>query len=393
MIAKYLKNISFLQHKQFAVVAVVIGETNSYEVVIVNKENTNLSIVEKFTVNHIEGLKEKLTKETPVILSFTGKGIINKQVKNQVGYLKEILFNATVEDFYIYEVIQNSNRFVSLVRKEAIDVIFESFSKEGFAVIDYSIGPFIGFLSKSLIGNDFKSYDSELFFENQYLIGFQKTDIQKESFYMDDEPITNIQIPLFSSLIQHLYPSENVIYDAKVLSSNKEELKCKKVFDSLAIFFGIFFLLTLLISYLLLNFYNKKHVSYESELFNLNQTYNQFKKLESDKLKKQLILQQSGVLKEEFLTYYLYQITSSVPREISLTSATLNPIQKKIKNFEKISFQLNSIQIKGNSISGNAINEWINFLKSEKWVSKVEILDFSNSYRNKGEFTLKLDIK
>jgi len=393
MIAKYLKNITFLQHKQYAIIAVIVGETNSYEVIVVNKEATNLSITEKFIINHIEDLEEQLPKETPVILSFIGKGIINKKVKNQNGYIKEALFSASVEDFYIYEIIQNSYRFVSLARKEVIDVIFESFSKEGFAVIDYSIGPFISFLSNQLINNNFKSYDSELFFENQNLVNFQKTHMKKESFHLENEPITNIQIPLFSSLIQYLHPSENVIRDAKIVSGNKEELKYKKIFDSLAIFFGIFFLLTLLISYLLLNFYNQKHISYESELFNLNQTYNQVKNLEADKLNKQLILRQSRVLKKEFLTYYLYQITNSIPKEISLTNVTLNPIQKKIKNFEKINFRLNSVQVKGNSLSGNSINEWINFLKSEKWISKVEILDFSNSYRNKGEFTLKIDIK
>jgi Tfp pilus assembly protein PilN len=142
-----------------------------------------------------------------------------------------------------------------------------------------------------------------------------------------------------------------------------------------------------------LNYYNDKYVSYESQLYNLNDTYNQVKKLESEKENKTKILQESGILNQNFLSFYMYRIVNSIPNNVGLNSLKVNPTQKKIKNFEKIIFETNTIIISGNSSSSMPINSWVKELKKEKWISKIEILDFSKSRNKKSEFTLKIVVK
>ncbi len=144
---------------------------------------------------------------------------------------------------------------------------------------------------------------------------------------------------------------------------------------------------------MLLNYYNDKYVSYESQLYNLNDTYNQVKKLESEKENKTKILQESGILNQNFLSFYMYRIVNSIPNNVGLNSLKVNPTQKKIKNFEKIIFETNTIIISGNSSSSMPINSWVKELKKEKWISKIEILDFSKSRNKKSEFTLKIVVK
>ncbi|WP_159025830.1 PilN domain-containing protein, partial [Aquimarina sp. Aq78] len=60
---------------------------------------------------------------------------------------------------------------------------------------------------------------------------------------------------------------------------------------------------------------------------------------------------------------------------------------------EKIVFETNTIIINGNSSSSMPINSWVKELKKEKWISKIEILDFSKSRNKKSEFTLKIVVK
>ena len=89
----------------------------------------------------------------------------------------------------------------------------------------------------------------------------------------------------------------------------------------------------------------------------------------------------------------MYRIVNSIPENVGLTSIKVNPTRKKIKNFEKIVFETNTIIVNGNSNSSLPINTWIKKLNKENWISKIEILDFSKSRNKKSEFTLKISIK
>ncbi|WP_025667038.1 PilN domain-containing protein [Aquimarina megaterium] len=382
------------QEKQYAIVGVILGDTPIYNVLIVDKKSDALSVETSFSTEDFNVVKDKVNTSVPLLLNFYGKGIINKQVSAKGNYLKEVLFNASIDDFYIYELHQNQQNFISIVRKDVLEKFFALFLENKYLVVDYSIGPFVGVLFKGLSNtSSIISADYELSFENDYLIETQKLDTITKEYILGEEKINNIQVPLFSTLLHYLYPSDDFSYDAEFLKENKKENVLKKAFNTVATVLGIFFLSALLISYLLLNYYNDKYVSYESQLYNLNDTYNQVKKLENEKENKTKILQESGILNQNFLSFYMYRIVNSIPDNVGLNSLKVNPTQKKIKNFEKIIFETNTIIINGNSSSSMPINSWVKELKKENWISKIEILDFSKSRNKKSEFTLKIIVK
>jgi len=155
----------------------------------------------------------------------------------------------------------------------------------------------------------------------------------------------------------------------------------------------VLFLATLLISYLLLGYYNDKYVAYEGQLYNLNDTYNQVKKLEQEKENKTKIVRESGILSQNFLSFYMYRIGNSIPDNVGLNTLRVYPLQKKIKNFDKIVLDTGIILITGTSDSSIQINSWVKDLKKEKWISKIEIMDFSKNRNKKNEFTLKIIVK
>lgn len=382
------------QEKKYAIVGVVLGDTPIYNVLIIDKKSDALSIETSFSTEDFNVVKDKVNTSVPLLLNFYGKGIINKQVSAKGNYLKEVLFNASIDDFYIYELHQSQQNFISIVRKDVLEKFFTLFLEHKYLVVDYSIGPFVGILFKGLSNEpSIISADYELSFDENDLIETQKLDSITKEYVLGEEKVSNTQVPLFSTLLHYLYPSDDFNYEAEFLKQNKKENVLKKTFNTVATVLGIFFLSALLISYLLLNYYNDKYVSYESQLYNLNDTYIQVKKLENEKQNKTKILQESGILSQNFISFYMYRIVSSIPDNVGLNSLKVNPTQKKIKNFEKIIFETNTIIINGNSSSSMPINSWVKELKKEKWISKIEILDFSKSRNRKSEFTLKIVVK
>lgn len=386
--------ISPFKEKQYTIAGIVLGDIPRYDVLVMHKKNETLSIETSFSTEDFNVFKEKVSTSTPLLLNFYGKGVINKKVAAKGNYLKEVLFNASIEDFYIYELHQNQQNFISIARKDALDKFFNLFLENKYLVVDYSIGPFTGLRFKDISKEpSIISGDYELRFEENNLQEAHKLDSITKEYLLGAEKISNTQVPLFSTLLNYLYPSDDFSYNAEFLKQNRKENVLKKTFNTLVAIVGIFFLSSLLISYLLLNYYNEKYVSYESQLYNLNDTYNQVKKLEEEKQNKTKILQESGVLSQNFLSFYMYRIVNSIPENVGLNSIKVNPTQKKIKNFEKIVFETNTIIVNGNSNSSLPINVWIKKLNKEKWISKIEILDFSKSRNKKSEFTLKISIK
>lgn len=389
-----IKNINFLQERKYAIIGIIIDDTPVYDVLIVHKDGANLSISSSFCTEKFDTVKNKLGSDIPILLNFSGKGIINKKVLSEGNYLKEVLFNASVEDFYIYEVHQGKNVFLSIARKEVLNTFFSQFESEKYHLVDYSIGAIVGTALKKLINQEtICTRDSTLIFEKDLLVDFQKKEKAEKSYSLGSEQISSSQVPLFATLLNHLYPLDFISYEFAFLLKNRQELWFKNFFNHAALAIGLFFLISLLASYLLLNHYNNKYVAYESQLYNLNHTYNQVKHLEIEKENKISILRASGMMKQNFLSYYIYRIANSIPENIKLSNLKVNPITKKIKNFEKIVFDTNSVLVQGNTESSLPINIWVKKLKSENWIEKIEIIDFSNSRKSEGRFTLKIVIK
>lgn len=389
-----LKNIKLFQEKRYAVIGITINVTTNYEILIVDIKSDKLSVVNSWTTDQFEDINNDLDPSTPILLNFRGKGIINKKVALKGNYLKEVLFNSSSSDFYIYELHQSNYGFVSIARKEVLNTYFDLFEENKYSVLDYSIGPFVGIALKDILDNSsYVSGGFHLSFESQILINFSTSKESNITYQIGKDEVRQTQIPLFSTLLSYMYPIDQIVYDVDFLRLNKQELLLKKIFNKLAAGVGVFFLITLLCSYLLLSYYNDQYINYESQLYNLNHTYNQVKKLEEEKQNNILILQESGILKENFLSFYIHEIINSVPNKISLNSLQVNPTDRKVKDLQKILFQSNIILIKGNSLSSQPLNTWVKSLRLKKWISKIEILHYSNTKEKGGVFTLKIVVK
>jgi len=129
-----------------------------------------------------------------ILLHFCGKGVISKKVSAKGDYLKEVFFNASIDDFYTYELDQNDQKFISIARKSVIDPYFEAFAKSNYLVVDYSIGPFVGVMLKKLLQTpSFFSNTHELNFEEDTLVSYENKEIQEQHYQVGDESINGIK--------------------------------------------------------------------------------------------------------------------------------------------------------------------------------------------------------
>lgn len=369
-------------------------ENKQYHFIEIERKKNDLTIINKFTSESFEDLTAKLSKNKPIILTLTGQGVLSKKVKNDVGYQSKILFNADSEDFYWYEYRQNDQVYVSVARKEIIDSEIKLFDEAKFTIVDFAMGPFgASSIYPLLETNILQTNETTLYFDNSLLSEFEKrNETNVIEYHLGTEKLTDNDILGFANSFNNLYPNKAIVSEKATMSSRKEEFTYKKAFNVLGIFTLSFFLISLLISYLMLGNYQTAHHKMQVELGEQNVAYSKLISLEKDKENKEAILKQSGLNDSNFLSFYIAEITEDIPTEINLKTLSIFPTTSKIKSEQRIDFNNNVIEIEGTALSNTAFTSWIKELKKHNWVGNLEIIDFQRENRT-NSFVIKLILK
>jgi len=387
-----IKN-SIIQDKTILVVGVQFGKETQYNVLRLDNTNNELFIEEKYEHLSYEQLQSTLNKKHPVLLVFSGKGILNKKVKRTPDYKSKVLLNVNSDEFYFYEFQKKNEVFISIARKTLVEEQLELFANTAFLVIDYSIGVFSSVLLQPFVNKEaFASGDVVLNFTGNVLDSFSKNTEEKIELIGEQQLLAN-EMPLFATGLNYYYPNEQLVYDIDFLTGNRQEKNFKKYFNLFGgILLGGFFLL-LLLSYLLLGYYNNKTVEANASLEMLQDTYTKVKVLKKERDDKKAILSESGVFTSSFLSYYINELTTDLPKTISLSEFLLFPSTKKIKQSEKVVFKTNTIILKGVSSSNLNFNEWYKELKKTSWMSKIDIVVYNKKRQNQYDFEIKIIIQ
>ncbi|WP_179008670.1 hypothetical protein [Winogradskyella forsetii] len=383
-----------LKHNTIVVIGIYFEtEKISYTFVNVSQKNNKLIISNQASYKSFNQVEEALEKKPPVILNFSGKGVLNKKTAHISDYRSKALLNVNKNDFYFYEYIQNKDVFISVIRKEKVLEHISMFNAANLLVIDYSVGPFIAtLLSKLSEDKNVISNSTELKVDNDILLSFETTNKNK-ILAIDNQAISEKETALLASAINYFYPIETFQYENDFLKANKEEADFKKYFEILGVMLlGGFFSL-LLISYLMLGHYNNEIISINSNIQSVQETYDIIKDLQKDRDNKKEILYESGVFTSRFLAYYINELTISIPKSITLNTFSLFPYDRKIKTSEKIRFEENIIVIKGESSSNITFNDWYKGLKKIDWISKSDIINYQANRTNNYDFEIKLEIR
>src|SRR5690606_27373475 len=103
----------------------------------------------------LPALTSRIAGNVPVVLSFSGKGIIHRMLPaNNVGSdgLKTILPNAKAEDFYVQQTEWEGVNWPSVVRRELVDKVVAQVEQQGIAVTCVALGPLATLLFADYLG-------------------------------------------------------------------------------------------------------------------------------------------------------------------------------------------------------------------------------------------------
>lgn len=385
----------FIKINNLNVVGVVKKEDcEIYNLLSVKKKANKISIVSKQTFESFDSLVKTADKKLPVLLVIEGKGVLNKEIdfenEADLSWQKNIDFNT----IYYTDIKGNNSNFISFCRKNIVEESINQFQKNGYQIIDVYIGSFLGALLNSMLKREvLYSTDLKLDFENDILSGFSKQNetLKNVTYKIGEETISNAFLPLYGSVIHFFVQPKDV---SKTINSslNNEELIYKKAFNFLGIGMLVTFLITLLASYFLIQYYGTKNSELNLQTVYSNQSYQLILDLEAQKEKKLNLLKESGVLSSKFFSFYSYEIMRSIPNAISLTELNIAPLKEEYKENKKVLFESNTIIIKGETYQESAFNTWLENLKKMEWLQRFEIVSLKKDKKNKSIFEIKIII-
>ena len=368
----------------------------SIDGVLLKYTKGEIEVVEEVRrLSSVEELLKKFGAKQPIIIHFLGKGILNREVLNAENFHQAVLLNANPIDFYFTDYIQDKSAYSSVIRKDIVDGILEEFTQEKCQVISICCGPFVVMALAEFLNKDLLVTPTvHLNLEDNKIVEFKKGRPSGAVSYLigskrfDEHFISSVAhgVLFFNANEKISLPDNDIIFN-----SNREEAKQKVIFSQFGFFMMGFFLIMLLANYLYIGHLNKVNQINELMLADYNEEFIEITELEAEKTRKETLLRTSGVLSKKYISFYLSEISSSVPKAISFTQFSVKPLKKEIKTKHKIEIDNQRINVSGIAKTSRHLSNWIAELKTFDWIRKVEIEDY-NYLEGKGEFTLKIVI-
>lgn len=371
------------------------GEEALYSVVLKRNKN-ELVLNVTFKESDIESLVTKLPKKQHVSLIINSDKVATKLIQGQFKDGLTALNNAFPNidiDAFLYEVIiQKNSCVVSICRKEDVDNLIRQYSSQGISIIDIGLGVSkVMDLTQWLPRDEITLSNTQLILENNQIVDIEKAKPPIDFAYNVNG--VNIQSPFILALSGAL----SSVLQSRVIETNyskrinelQEVFKQKRFFSQylkigLATIFGI-----LLVNFIVFNHYFNK-VNALSEVAQFNQSTNdKVKALSEEVAKSQKLYEDVLKISNSKSSFFLNSIAQSLPSTILLKQVNYQPLVKRIKTDQPIELNLNTIEINGLSSDSEGFSEWVQELEGNEWISKLEIMDYSDVSKKESLFKLK----
>ncbi|AMO20701.1 hypothetical protein [Flavobacterium columnare] len=384
---QYLNKI--IKFSRINVIGIIKKEgADIYHVLTLLKRGTTLNILDSRSFDDFEKLLKTTDIKIPVILVMDGKGILHKKIDNEkeedLNWLKTIDFANIYYTTFQYETIG----FMSFCRNEQVDEKILFFQTNHFQVLDVYIGAFpVAFLKNHINTNIVKAGPLELIFEGNELESFVKND-KTTSIQIGQDNLLSTHLPLYASAIHFfLQPEEITKTENKI---NLEELIFQKAFTKLGLTMLVSFFVLLLISYTSIQYFNRMITELNLEVIYFNQSYKQIKALEKRREQQLVILNESGLTSNIFISHYISDLLLTIPKSIKLSELNYAPIDKETKINKKILMTPNVILVKGQTNEEGVFNNWLINLKRLRGIRKFEVVNLKKDKKNISQFEVKI---
>ncbi len=360
--------VIFLPDNKYTINCITISSKNNK----ITREN------EATGITQVGELIKKADAKTPVSIVFNGKGILVKRiVGNQPpdNAVVAVLPNANPADFYFETHPHNDFSVAAIARRELIDAFIQSLKKEGFTILQATLGfstitnilPFIYLDGQAPILTNLFSLQADAQKRITGYETFEDNDLLRTTEYS----IGNLYIKpshmlAFAAAVNVLTDSlKNApLLSSATLSNERTEFRYQKLFKAagMALLAVIFFIL--LVNFLIYNHYFNKNKELQ-----VTQTFSKEKEEQTAIIqerikKKEGFLHQSGWHKPCRASLYADRIASLTPYNTILPSMAIYPLKGNASGeFPVMNFKTDTIQVTGTCENPVDINQFMNNLK------------------------------
>lgn len=347
----------------------------------------------------IEKLFEVIEKDIPLILTFTGNGILSKDGKiTEKDFLLQKYFPATKRDDFCCSISDYNEHFgFSICRVSTINSVVEKLNELKLPVVGIDIGPYG--LSNLWRYNLIKEksipvHDNILGYnetENSFIFS-QGNDFKTSSLNLIGQEVGIEFIPAFNVAISFLIDRSNACnFVGNIPSIINTDIIYKQIVDRTKYYVLVAVFLILGINFVFFETYRNKDRKISDQI----------------SLSKPLLVKKDsllGILKaqDKFyksqtknMTYYsqmLDEIAATVPKNIKLNVLKINPLMSKIQRREQLFFD-EIIIIEGFASSSFLLNTWESKLGELKWIKNTKLVSFTQEDNtDRGFFLMEVNI-
>jgi hypothetical protein len=363
-----------------------------YTLLIIHKKKEEFTIGKRLETAAVAEIYKATQTKHPLLLHFSGDGILHKKVMRSVNYRQKLLFKANPDEFYFQELHQAEAIFVSFCRKKIIDEHIATFQAKKYHILDLGIGPFVTYSLRSfLTEKTIISHDIEMTFSATNLIDFIKEASSHEKEYtIEDISLNSREIALFALFVQYQIQEEQLSIDAPFVFQNRTDYTFFKATKAASIIGLLIVLALLLFGHFTLENYQANAAENKALIARVSEASAEVNLLIQEKKNKETIVATSGLFHPKFLTQYFYEIGNSVQKNIKLSGMNITPLVKKIRADKEVLFHKKEIHVEGITTNDADFNTWIAALTEKSWVQKVDIESYTQDRTRKKSFVIHI---
>lgn len=371
-----------------------------YAYCLVSKNKDSFEVKQQSTgIVNPEEMHKEIPSGVPVVLNITGKGILIRQIQVQKGKNTEAELviqehfpgiNPAEFSYQIY-ADEGDNMWITLVRKRILHELLQQFSQKLHAPVYVSAGPFDLLQVPGYVANEavFSGTHYALSFRNKVLElvnTMQADEVSEEKYGGIDKTLEHAYATALNWL---LTKGANGLNDETV-SVNRSNLKFINYAKAASWIFLIGWLTVLLGNFIQ---FNNLSASYQDNTYKFNANAYSLRRMDS--LQQQFheqkqFLKNHNLYAQTHFGFWADRLGASTGNQIVLTELAFFPLRERN---DSVMFDNDFVRIKGTANTIFSLNDWINKLKSEKWIREITLENYDRSQSNEpGTFDVQLKL-
>lgn len=363
----------------------------------------SLLITQNIAFDDIPTCLKKLSKQNPIAINITGKGVLTKKIPLiktlSPDTLQTVFPNIKIEEFYLQQFNSDSHTWLAIIRKDVADKLTGYFTHTGFKLLNVCLGAFV----VNPIIKQLNVYGETLVFDgHQISINTQLKTISDYQYIEDKNAAFPLKIGIETINEKYILAYATAfqlalcdVLETLSLASHpaqaqlvefKEEKKFK--YRSLLLLGTLFFVL--LINFLVFQYYKQQNDGLSAKVSQSQTNAGVIQKQVTQIIQHQALLDNLGWCRGISFAYLLDQLGKSLAANLILSEISINPLTENRSSSN--TYQIGLIKIVGQTSEINSVNDWIYTLQDYKWVKQVKLNNLSaKNEEGKQQFTIILN--